>query len=51
LTPAIFILRVLMSAIHVESRIVPKVPRCTMDMLNQNFYFKTKRAVAQIKTH
>ena len=31
-----------MSAIHVESRIVPKVPRCTMDMLNQNFYFKTQ---------
>ena len=31
-----------MSAIHVESRIVPKVPRCTMDMLNQKMKIKTE---------
>ena len=30
------------AAIHVELRIVLKRSRCTVYMLNQNFYYKTK---------
>ena len=35
-------LRLTIAAIHVELRMIPESTRCTVDMLNQNFYFKSK---------
>ena len=40
--PAFFVSKLSMAAIHVESWMVPKIPRCTVDILSQILYYKTQ---------